>query len=391
MSRPLSNKVLEGEVLLLDDIGGVTAQVVLAPSPKTPGAADLTLMTVRDDKSFAASIDNRGSRYIGPIQGTATALYNNLFTSNETLGLTLASAPEGGKLPEMAMAAASWSQPVGLSGLKLDLNGSVTSTVPGYTLKPFDVRGQARAMSAMLSRFFLRTRAENISVFFKFDWLDSLRGDNLGLGRTVDKLRVLRGGGAWNFSDRFGGSNSISATVSKGIGMFGASKQDDPGLSRADGDPQFAKMACDMGRAQQIRGALSFYTGLTGQKTDDILLASEEFGIGGASYGSAYDSSELTGESGLAGRFELRYDTWPQMGMQQVQYYGFYDLGKVWNPDDAVPSHRQASLADTGVGLRFTLSDVVSGSAEAAVPLTRPVAASNEEKMRFFMSLSASF
>ena len=69
--------------------------------------------------------------------------------------------------------------------------------------------------------------------------------------------------------------------------------------------------------------------GVSGQYALDPLFASEEFAVGGPVYGSAYDPAEITGDSGVAARAELRYsNTAPQASIDIFQIYGFYDMGK---------------------------------------------------------------
>jgi hemolysin activation/secretion protein len=108
----------------------------------------------------------------------------------------------------------------------------------------------------------------------------------------------------------------------------------------------------------------------------NTLLIDEQFSLGGADFGSAYDPSELLGDSGVAGRAELRYSRdgdfqW----VPSYQFYTFYDIGTVWNRDAGAGTSDEASLADAGVGLRFNAQIPLSGTFEFAYPLTRPVAA----------------
>ncbi len=142
-------------------------------------------------------------------------------------------------------------------------------------------------------------------------------------------------------------------------------------------------------RVQNITGAFDIYTAITAQKSSHILLSGEEFGVGGHAFGSAYDSSEITGEDGAAARLELRYNT--AQDSLFLQPYAFYDVGRVWDRDNAIVKDRKRSLSSAGVGLRFSLGDHFSGSFEAAQPLTREVATQRSEDPRYFFTLAAQF
>jgi hemolysin activation/secretion protein len=69
-SRPLTASALERYLLLANDLPGVTARAVLLPSKTTPDAADLLVTVETKPVNGFATIDNRGSRYVGPVQST---------------------------------------------------------------------------------------------------------------------------------------------------------------------------------------------------------------------------------------------------------------------------------------------------------------------------------
>ena len=58
----------DGEFLLVADLPGVGVQTVLSPSRATPGAATLTIAAQDQPLSGFATLDNRGSRFVGPLQ-----------------------------------------------------------------------------------------------------------------------------------------------------------------------------------------------------------------------------------------------------------------------------------------------------------------------------------
>lgn len=385
-AKPLNEKTLERYMLLINDIPGVTAKSVLSPSRSNAGASELTIAVEHKNVDASVQADNRGSRFMGPGQANASARLNDVLGYGE--GLTVQGA---NSLGTMKYGSAAMSLPLGHNGTALNLSGAVTATTPGYTLAIFDIKGLSHAYSIGLTHAFARSRSQNFSATLKLDYLDSSRSDNLGGPPIVDKLRVLRAGGFYQASDRFAGANTVSAEISKGIGNLGASSKGDPNMSRADGDPQFFKATAEITRTQALTEKLDGYLAVTGQYSASPLLASEEFGVGGANYGSAYDNSEITGKNGIAARLELRASNPIWSRLQQIQPYVFYDIGKIWAPQAAAASDKINSLASTGLGLRAVFDDTFSGAAEWAQPLTRNTSSRNDKASRVFGSIAAKF
>lgn len=390
-ARPLNAKVLERYVLLMNDIAGMTARAVLLPSPATPGASDLTLVVDQKPYDLFFQIDNRGSRYIGGFQANAGIGFNNLFGLYEGINTQVVTAPDGWPERELDYAGVTWTQFLDHEGTKLSLAASVTSTQPGFDLEPFGIEGVAHNYNAELARPFIRSRTENLIASVKFNYLNSERNDNLGLGRTEDRLRILRAGGMWQFTDRFIGVNSLSCEISKGLDILGASDRGAANMTRALGRPDFFKTTAEVSRLQRISDTFEFFASAAAQISPHTLLASEEFGVGGAAYGSAYDNSEITGEDGIAARLELRASNLFATSLDMVQLYGFYDAGKVWDKDNAVVKERERSLASAGAGVRFAINGNFSGSFEVAAPLTREVETADDNDIRGFATLTARF
>ncbi|MFH1158600.1 MAG: ShlB/FhaC/HecB family hemolysin secretion/activation protein [Pseudomonadota bacterium] len=391
-SRPLNAKTLERYLLLINDLSGMSAKAVLSPSPKTPGASNVTLVVEQKPVDASFVVDNRGSRYMGSLQFNAGARLNNALGLYEGVNLQAATAPDGWPKREMDTLNIGVSVPVRHEGTKVTLNGGITPTHPGYTLSEFDVKGMAHAINLEVMHPFIRSRSENLYAALKFNYLNAKREDNLAGDPIKDRLRVVRLNSTYQFTDRFFGVNTVNVEISKGFDVLGASSKGDANMTRADGDPEFFKGTAEASRLQRLTDMVDIFAGTTGQWSANTLLASEEFGVGGASYGSAYDSSEITGKNGLAVRLELRANPQPPLHLQTLQLYGFYDIGEVWDPNNAVGADRIRSIASTGAGFRMALNETFSASFEAAVPLTREVeTAQNGHTPRLFGSLTARF
>lgn len=391
VARPLNAKALERYILLINDMSGMTAKAVLSPSATVPGASDVTLVVDQKPMDFFMQMDNRGSRYLGAFQTSVGARFNNLIGQYESLNIQVVTAPDGWPERELDYIGATWAHPIGSEGTKLTLSGSVTSTQPGFDLEVFDVEGVAHNFGIEVSHPFIRSRNYNLFGSVKFNYLDSERNDNLGLPKTEDRLRVLRAGGTWQFTDKFVGINTLTGELSKGLDTLGSSDRGDANMTRANGKPDFFKATFEVSRLQRLTERFELFASATGQATPHTLLASEEFGVGGVSYGSAYDNSEITGESGLAGRLEVRGNNLIATPFDLFQSYAYYDLGRVWDRDATVAKDEERSVASSGVGFRVTFNETLSGSLEYAFPLTREVETEDDTDARAFGSLTARF
>lgn len=386
-SKPLNSKVLERYLLLINDLAGMQARAVLSPS-KTPGASDVTLVVEQKPYDLFFQADNRGSRYLGPLQVNAGARLSNTFGLFEGISLQAVGTPDDA---EMLFGALTWQQPLNHEGTRLSVGISQTSTEPGHTLSQFDVEGLSKAFNLELAHPFVRSRNLNFFVTGKLNLLNTERHDNLGGPETEDQLRVARLGATLQFADSLLGHNTVSAEVSKGLDILGASDKGDANLTRALGDPQFSKITAEISRVQRVTNNFEIFLSATGQTTRDTLLASEEFGVGGQNFGSGYDNSEITGEHGFAGRTELRLNNPVPMPAELVQFYGFFDGGRVWDKDNIVQKDRQRSVVSTGGGVRANVNENFAATVELALPLTRRVEAQRDNNARVFGSITARY
>lgn len=388
-SRPLRSSVLERYLLLANDLPGVSVRTVVSPSDTTPGAANLTLIVSRKLVDGSGTVDNRGTRYVGPIELTAAVGGNDLFGFDERLSLNYVTAPQGRELKYYNI---QLTQPVGTEGTTVTASASLTRTRPGYTLKDLELLGRSQLFSLDVNHPFLRSRTENLSGGITFDYQNSHTDIYQTQLLTEDKLRVLRANASYNLTDSWDGFSMVKAEVSHGFNFLGATKTGSENLTRSRGVSDFTKITLDASRLQRISPTFNISLAVSGQKSADALLSAEEFGVGGTPFGSAYDSSEITGDDGLAGRIELQHNaaqlpSW----LSVLQLYGFYDVGKVWNRDPGTGESPRRSLASAGVGTRFSATSWLSGSFEVAQPLTRVVDTTHNKNPRAFFSLTAQF
>lgn len=398
--RPLRLATLERTLLLLNDLPGMTAQGVLQRSATAAGGSDLTIRVARRAMGFDTGVNNRGSDVQGPTRYEAGLAFNSIFgLMSETRMQFLVADPN----EELKYGYVSHTERLTSGGLDFRVFGSKSRSEPelGVDFQDFNLETDTDQVGAELRYPLIRSRARNLYVRGALTYHDGTTDSAFPEEITKDVISALRAGLTWDQVDAWGGVNIVDLEVSQGIDAFGASDNGDPQLSRDGGRPDFTKSALYLARLQSLAGGWSVLLAGTGQYAFTNLLSPEEFGFGGEIFGRAYDGSEIVGDSGLAGKVELRY-TLDRLGRGGITAYTFYDAGKVWRR--LGPNERLGECSDFdqsacseddasawGGGLRFTLSTWLTGYAEAAVPIDHEVAAEGNEDTRYFFGIRLQF
>jgi hemolysin activation/secretion protein len=407
--RPLSADTLERYLLLADDLPGVTAKAVLTPSlAGTPGASDLVLFVDQKDIDQAYSFDNRGSRFVGPFEGTASVKFNSLLGLYEqtTFRSIIATQSE-----ELRFFQVSHQETLGSEGTKVQMSYNVTNSRPGFTfVQPAtNVESTSEELTFTVKHPMIRSRSQNMTVNLDFTWRKSIT-DLAFTPLFQDRLRILRLGLSYDWVDDFRGINLVKVEASQGFDILNATESGsadgiDADISRENGKSDFFKLTADASRLQRLYSGVSLLISATGQFSGSQLMSSEEFGYGGSEFGRAFDGSEISGEHGAAGKLELQYglaaeavpvlEDW----IKDFQVYSFFDYGIAWRIDPVAQDSTAAVFkhattgSSAGAGVRFNISDNMSGYVELDKPLTRDVSArgTDGEEPRAFFALAARF
>jgi hemolysin activation/secretion protein len=387
-SRPLHAKDLERYLLLIGDLPGVVVKSVLTPSETQSGATDLTLILDNKPVDAHLGVDNRGTKFNGPFQFFAGASENSLLGFYERIGLqgVVTSTPE-----ELYYFNLFYESPVSNEGTVFRLSGAFSQSQPGSSLEFFDVEGESQTFTFSLNHPFIRSRGENLRGQFGFTIRNS-KTDILGSLDSEDRLRILKLGMVYDYADRFQGINLISFNLSQGINILDATESGTQNLTRPQGKSDFTKISGKLQRLQQLAPMWMLLGSASWQYAFEKLLASEEFGTGGSSFGRGYDPSEITGDQGIALGLELQraFDVKMKF-LRGLQAYAFLDYGTVWNRIQTSTIGKQQELTSTGIGTRFNLTKHLSGYVELAKPLNRVVASEGNKDARVFFSLSATY
>jgi len=387
-ARAVTQAELERAILLVHDLSGLEVGDIAVEESGERGVYRLALqLSGRSiDASFYA--DSRGTRAVGPIQAGISAAYNGLLGFGDRLSVTYFTTPETPQ--ELQYVQGSYDLPLGHSGLLLSGTLSYSDVDAGDRLSLVNTRSGSTSGDIALRYPLIRTRGTSLWIGGKLSAREAHEKNEFG---TVfeDSLRVLRGSVDYTLSDEFGGQNYVTLEVSQGLTLAGGSRRGDSALSRPDAGGAFTKAKLEAYRHQDLFGTgFALVLQASAQKSADPLLSAEEFSLGGARFGRAYQYGELTGDDGLAGSVELGYT--PQLDLDYLTsstLYGFYDAGAVWNRNTF--GDGRESLASAGGGVRIGIDGGIDIGLEAAKPLTRATAYDGDNSMRYFFTLSVSF
>jgi hemolysin activation/secretion protein len=364
----------------------MSARGSVKPSPDTFGAADLIIDVTNKVSDASFTSDNRGNNYLGPFEQQFSV------SENSALGLDERTSIRGlNTIPtsDLHYFSIENEEQIDSDGSKLLMQYSKILTRPHGNISYLGLEGTMDEYTATLNHPFLRSLDSNFSGRLVFDAKDT-ESDSLGIRQYDDRSRAIRLGGNYNTHDNLKGSDLLDAVISQGVSWPKANSG--IGTSRIDGEEDFTKLNIDVSRIQQLPARFSLLTAFSGQYSARPLSLSEQFQLGGVGFGQAYDAGEVSGDSGLAGKIELRYDQPVEKPwLSSYQLYGYYDAGSVRLNDMGPGADNMLSLASAGGGIRSYFTSWLYGYAEVGFPLTRDVASDSGRDPRLFFSITAHY
>ena len=385
--RPANTKEIERYLLLINDLPGISAKSFIQPSEEK-GGGDLTIDV--EEKSFegSASVDNRGSKYLGPYRGIAVGAFN------DTLGLHDRTTLRGiltSQTRELRFGDITHEEQIGDNGARLTGRAAFTASRPGGNVSANDIKGKSQMYDLEGLYPLLRTRQYNFNLVGGINALNSTT-DVLGIQTASDRVRTVRAGTRFDLTDSLKGVNQFELMATHGIDGLG-STPDGLGRSRSNGKENFLRGNATATRVQQLPDLWSVMVSGTGQASNRPLLASEQFSLGGPTYGRAFDDGEVTGDDGYAGVAELRYGgpVPDSRILQSYQAYTYIDYGRVVNKNVIVGEYSSNTLSSAGFGVRLNFQQDFSGYVELDKPMDKAPAAEGDKGSLLFFSVLKRF
>jgi hemolysin activation/secretion protein len=359
----------------LEEIGGATGRFRLT----------VYLKTWHVFTSFG--LDNLGSSSVGPWQTYATGAFNSYLTPGDSLAVNLSTIANDPR--ELGFARLSYDAPVGVDGVRLGASVLYSAVRPGdarrldsdiTTTEAFEVRASTVPFMSQSSGLTL-TVAGTFSNVSEHDLYGPWYNDHIRTASLTADYRL---------QDRFGGTNFATLTYRQGLDIFGSSHFDDDLLSRDGAASNFSVLNIWFTRYQTLNDTWSLKLSAASQTASRPLFTSQQFYLGGAAFGRGYGAAEISGDNGLAGSLELRFDQ--KLNFRYwtgYQLYAFGDAGAVWN--DGYRLSDGLSLTSAGAGARFFLWDDLQADLGVAVPLSYRAPDNERRSPRFLFTLSSAF
>jgi hemolysin activation/secretion protein len=335
----------------------------------------------------AFGVDNLGSSTVGPWQTYATAAFNSYLLPGDTLALNLSTTPADPR--QLGFGRLSYDVPVGTDGVRIGGSALYSEVRPGDVRRlyndstrtdSFEVRASVVPLQSQNSALTL-TAAANFSNVSESNLFGAVYDDHVRTaGLTFD----------YRLRDDFGGNNYFTLAWKQGLDLFGASHRGDDDLSRDGASGQFSAMDFWLTRYQTLSEAWSVKLSAAGQIASGPLFTSQQFYLGGAAFGRGYGSAEISGDNGVAGSLELRFDQ--KLNFQYLtgyQLYGFADAGAAWN--DGFGYADGLALTSAGAGVRLFLGGDLRADIGVAVPLSYRAPDNSSRSARLLFTLSNSF
>ena len=360
-SKPLELQPMERALLLSNDLPGVTASGLLRPSPDQPGASDLVVNVNEQPVTGGLNFDNRGSKFTGQWTMGGDVEWNSPLHQGDQLGLNVQSAPQPS---ERIQGSARYQHPIGTDGLTGAVSFLTSRGAPAG-IPGADLTTDSTAYGGRLTYPVIRSREQSFYLDGGFTVQDATVNVLGGEVFSHDKWRVADLAATYTQNGFFYGNSSATVDVAQGLTILGATGDGSPELSRPGAKTDFTKVTGNFRRIQVLYGPVSLALNGQGQYAFAPLVIGEQITFGGYQIGRGYDPSALSGDHGLGGSAELRYDMhFDEYYVPTAQPYVFFDSAKIWDRVDN--SGGGFAIASTGAGVRVTLPHNVNLGVEGA-------------------------
>jgi hemolysin activation/secretion protein len=365
--KPSRFTTLERQLLLINGRPGVRIEDTALEEIGAASGRFRLIVALKTWHLFTSfGVDNLGSSSVGPWQSYGTAAFNSYLAPGDSLVVNLSTTP--GDPRQLAFGRLSYEIPVGTDGARFGASGFYSEVRPGDfrrlfndTIKTesFEIRGSIAPVQSQKFSLTL-TAAAGLTNVYETDVFGQVYADHI---RTVSLTSDYR------LQDNFGGNNYLTVNYRQGLDILGASRRGDDYLSREGASGNFSAVNFWFTRYQSLADAWSLKLASAGQMASGPLFTSQQFYLGGIAFGRGYGSAEISGDNGLAGSLELRFDQKANFKyLSGYQVYAFVDSGVAWNSGYRLSDG--LSLTSAGGGVRFFLTEGLQADIGAAAPLS---------------------
>jgi hemolysin activation/secretion protein len=383
--HPSRLTTMERQLLLISGRPGVRiVDTALEEIGGTTGRFRLVVILKTWHVYTSIGLDNLGSSSVGPWQSYATVAFNSYMVPGDTFALNLSTTPNDPR--ELGFGRLLYDVPVGTDGARIGASALYSEVRPGDERRLTGDTTKTEAFELHGSIVPLQSQRTSLTLTVATGFTNVSERDLFGPVYD-DHIRTLSLTSDYRLQDNYGGNNFLTMTYRQGLDIFGASHVGDDLLSHAGASAGFSVLDFWFTRYQTLSDAWSLKLSAASQTASGPLFTSQQFYLGGAAFGRGYGSAETSGDNGLAGSFELRFDQ--RLNLQYLngyQLYGFVDAGVAWN--DGYALNDGISLTSVGGGVRFFLWDDLRADVGVAFPLSYRAPDNERRSARLLFSFS---
>lgn len=377
----LERDTLEREVLLLNDLPGLSARAVIRPGDEF-GTSDVILRTEEKPWAAFARIDNHGRETVGEWRIGADLLVNNPLRHGDQLGLSALHA-EGGLLDYYAI---SYDIAVGTRGTRVGaffsrLEYEVDVKQFGPAFAGLELEGDGNNYRLDVSHPLIRSRQRNVIVGAAVSRNETDQSGDLVVPETDGLfVNLLSLEASWS---EVHGNDAVSTASAVFSTNF------DGNDDGTENNAQAGKLRVDASHLHPLGADWSLLFRGTAVLSIDPLIDIERFRIGGPASVRGFPAAEIGGDEGFAltAQVNRRLRLFERI---ETTVRAFWDGGKVYRKEPVAGEKPNASLTSVGVGLTARYRNF-SLDVEAARPTNTHDVSDGEDSGRVWALLSASF
>ncbi|HEX2603816.1 MAG TPA: ShlB/FhaC/HecB family hemolysin secretion/activation protein [Oxalicibacterium sp.] len=372
---------LETTMLLLNDLPGLSAKLVLEPGEEF-GDTDAEIQL--DEKLFNGSVgfNNYGRKETGRNRLDFSLNLNSPFGWGDQLAVAGSRTNQG----LVRYGRVGYSVPLNTIGTRLSVGVSrVVYDVDSALVKKLGLSGDVTTTDMTVTHPVVRTRddTEILSIGVKRDRLTQTALDTTLSDNAITVMNLGYQFSVINDDTSVTNANFSLATNFKSVERL---PQSDPSYSQQN--RVLARWEMDANHNAPLSGKWDLYLRADVMYSSQMLPDTEKFSLGGPSSVRGYRPSELRGDSGYLGTAELRRPF--SLGGSYGIFRLTADTGEVTYK---APGFRDNSdrLHSVGLGASFFPARSIVASIDAAKPIGAKPEAVDDRSTRIWMSISASF
>ena len=390
--KPLNLAELERTLLVANDFPGYAASSMLRQGNDL-GTSELVATMVDVPGSQNISVNNQSSNVTGPWSFAYSGVFNNTFDRGEQISV---SVNVGNDFDVLKSASLKYAEPMGSSGLVGSVGVLMSEAHPAGSVSSLKIASVGSSVTPRLRYPLLRGRDHSVYVETGLT-MNKTETTLDGALLTLDQFTVLDANATWLYKTQNLGAGNARLGVSHGVPYFGAMGSDASKPSVVGFESRFVKWTYGVQHTLPISTQWSLQFSLNGQATSPTtkLISGEQVSFGGAALGRGYDGGAISGDTGVGGLIELRYD-WAYRSsvlLAPIQLYVFVDAADATANANLVNGTELSykAIASHGLGGRFVFAKNVTLDVQYANAVHYYAGADTRPNPRLTMSSSISF